>query len=317
MAEGIDVYTKYQQVADFGALRAAGVEFCYVKASDGGTLRDTAGYGPRGRQAGVKMGGYHYAQPGSPEGQADLFVTACESGGLTDLAPALDIESNANIHTWGTQEAIDFSVAFLRRVQSHGYRACLYANNSMLSTIRGPVLSAVPGVYVWCARYGGTPTVAYDVHQYTDAGTLPGVVGTVDRNRGTVPLNQNLSNPVQTGGFTDMSDAYPAPKVLTDGTYRYHVPLANWNKVNGRYIALSTGFSGCSFRVWMQLADGSYVDSPDGVPSGSYGKVLTGTLAADNVHWLGIPADAQSVSADITPSTSDGVPALTIFTDGK
>lgn len=312
MAEGIDVYTKYQQVTDFYAL-ARTRQFCYVKTSDGGATRDTASYGPRGRQAGVKMGGYHYAQPGSPEGQADLFITACESGWLLDLAPALDLEDP---FTPGP-DAADFAIRFLKRVRSKGHRPCLYGNNAMLfgpNGIAAAVRAAVPDVLVWCARYGGDPSGDYDVHQYSDKGTVSGVAGTVDTNRGVLPLNQL---PTSNGGFADMSDAYPTPKVLPDGTYRYHVSCANWNKVNGRYVALSTGFSGCSFQVWMQLADGSYVDSPDDIPSGSWGRVLKGTLAPDNVHWLGIPAGAQSVSVDIKPSTADGVPGLTLFTDGK
>lgn len=126
-----------------------------------------------------------------------------------------------------------------------------------------------------------------------------------------------VDTPSQNRGFTDMSDAYPTPKVLADGSYRYHVSLSNWDKVNGRYVALSTGFSGCEFEVWIQLANGGYVSSPDQIPSGSYGKVLKGTLAPDNVHWLGVPSGAQSVSVQVRPSTADGVPGVTVFTDGK
>src|SRR2546421_3620377 len=91
MAEGIDIYTKYQQVTDWRAVRNGGYEFAYVKVSDGDSNRDDGGYGPAGRRAGLAMGAYHYAQPGDPIAQANRLVDRAQAAGLLDLAPALEI----------------------------------------------------------------------------------------------------------------------------------------------------------------------------------------------------------------------------------
>lgn len=105
------------------------------------------------------------------------------------------------------------------------------------------------------------------------------------------------------------------PTVTSDGKYKFHMTLSNWDKVEGRYISMSCGWSGCSFQVFVKQANGSYIASASQMPSGSYGKTLSATLAADDAHWLGLPDGAQSFSVVITPSTADGVPSVTLFED--
>ncbi len=183
---GIDVYVKYQTVRSWSQVRTAGYEFCYVKASDGSTIRSTGGYGSRGRAAGLLMGSYHYAQPGNARAQADLLIHQARADNLMDLAPALDLEDPFV----PGRDAASFAVAFLRRVRETGNRPCLYGNNTMLSAVLPAVKAAVPDTVVWVARYGGTPTVSYDLWQYTDKGTVPGIAASsVDLNRGALPVN--------------------------------------------------------------------------------------------------------------------------------
>jgi len=190
VAKGIDVFTKYQNVTDWYAVRNAGYEFCYVKVSDGTETRDDDGYGPAGRAAGLAMGAYHYAETGDPVAQANLLVDRAVAAGLTDLAPALDLESPFT----PDQAAIDFAIAFLGQVRARGHTPCLYGNNNMLSTVLAPAKAAVPETRVWVARYGAGPTVAYDVWQWSSSGSVPGIsAGAVDLNRGTIPTNSGGS----------------------------------------------------------------------------------------------------------------------------
>lgn len=187
MAKGIDVYTAYQTVTDWGAVRRAGYEFAYVKVSDGLGTRAVNSYGVKGRAAGVKMGAYHYAQFGDAVTQANLLIDQAERHGLTDLAPALDLE-----HPFvENEQAITFAVLFLKQIVRRGHRPALYANNSMMKTIQGSVRRAVPDTLMWVARYGPQPSVAYDVWQHTQYGHVPGIAAkSVDLNTGIVPLNK-------------------------------------------------------------------------------------------------------------------------------
>lgn len=186
MANGIDVYSAYQTVHNWRSVRNAGYEFCYVKLSDGVSPRNEAGYIGGGKRAGIKMGGYHYAQFGNATTQANYFINRCERYGALDLAPALDLEAPFVAN----QTAINFAVEFCRQVKRRGHRPCLYANNSMMKTVRGPVLAAVPDTIIWVARYGANPSVGWSVWQHSQSGHVPGIsASSVDLNTGAIPLN--------------------------------------------------------------------------------------------------------------------------------
>lgn len=191
MAEGVDLYGLYNEVTDWPAVERAGIEFAWIKLSDGNTNRDDYGYVGAGRSVGIAMGGYHYAQPGDPVAQADRLIGRCLAEGALDLAPALDLEDPFTPNA----AAIQFATRFLLRLAERGYVPCLYANNSMLNGILKPVREAlkaagVTNLKVWAARYGSPLTVPYDVHQYTSTGRVPGIAGDVDRNRGDIPWNR-------------------------------------------------------------------------------------------------------------------------------
>lgn len=273
MANGVDLYTKYQTVTDWAAVRASGIEFAYVKAADGLDPKNTGGWGPAGRRAGVKMGAYLYAQPGTPVSQANLLCDQAFLQGLSDLAPALDIESNAAIYTWGTQEAITFSIAFLNQVKARGYRPCLYGNNSMLTGIRAAVLKAVPETIIWAARYGAQPTVAYDVWQHDDRGVVPGIGGAVDLNVGPIPLNT-------TGGTAPAVDQEETENMSSDRGEA--TPPNEWGvlhiPINGhRYLRIAT-----SYAHTMTIDGITMVDDTPG-STGSNGRTVQagGIVAAD------------------------------------
>lgn len=186
MSAGIDIYTKYQTITDWHAVRHAGYEFAYVKVSDGDEDRPDNGWGPAGRASGVAMGAYHYAQPGDPVSQANRLCDRAIQAGMTDLAPALDIEDPFVRN----QATVDFAVAFIRQVKARGFRPCLYSSNNMLLTIRGPVKIAVPETIIWAARYGAKPTVQYDLWQHADNGHVPGISASgVDLDQGIIPRN--------------------------------------------------------------------------------------------------------------------------------
>lgn len=312
MADGIDVYTRYQTVNDWRAVRTAGKQFCYVKVSDGTTVKDHGNYGINGTAAGVVMGAYHYAQPGDPIRQANILCDQAERAGLTGLAPALDLESPFVANN----VARDFAITFLRQVKARGHRPCLYANNSMLTALLGAVRNAVPDVVVWVARYGATPTVPWDVWQHADNGRVPGIAASsVDLNTGAIPYN--IQKSAGEKSILDMSNTQLQATVGADGVYRYHCNLSNWDKVSGYYVSMGSGWGGCEFEVFVKKANDEYVATPAEMPSGSYGKVLKASLAKDDVHWLGLPSGAKSFSVTIKRQDNDTVPSVNLFTDGK
>lgn len=203
MAKGIDVYGKYQTVTSWPKVRATGYEFAYIKMSDGETDRDDYGYTAQGKNAGLAMGGYHYAQFGNPISQAQRIMRRCRDEGALDLAPALDLEDPFK----PDQTAVNFANAFLEEIASEGYRKCLYANNSMMSYLL-PRVNTEGGIK-WVAKYSSVkPTVPYDVWQHSQSGVVPGIVQLTDLNDGDIPWN-SIQNVVVPGGVSDMGFAVP------------------------------------------------------------------------------------------------------------
>lgn len=195
MVEGLDVYGRYNNVTNWGSVNGA-KDFVWVKVSDGTTVINGLGvnydYGYVGpaRANGLPAGGYHYAQFGDAVAQANIFIDRCEALGAVDIAPMLDLESPFV----ADQTAINFAIAFCNRVIARGHKPALYANNSMLTTIRAPFKAAVPSAYIVVARYGANPTVTYDDWQFTSSGTCSGVVGNVDLDTGIFPVNVRPAN---------------------------------------------------------------------------------------------------------------------------
>lgn len=193
MPEGIDIYSSYQTVKDWGKVRAADITWCYQKVSDGLTTRTPQSVA-EGKKAGVLQGGYHFSQPGSPVDQANLLLSQCNKYGLFDLNPCLDLEDNppsSNKPNIPDSQKADWAVAFGRRIFESGNGFTVYANNSDWQLVQTKLIAALPNTFRWVARYGAAPTVTYHAWQYTSSGSCPGIVSDgLDRNKGSIPLNK-------------------------------------------------------------------------------------------------------------------------------
>ena len=109
---GIDV-SAIQGAIDWPAVRASGIEFAYVKASEGAGytdprfLRNVQG----ALEAGLAVGAYTFARPdskpGDAEREAEYFASLCRGLGLT-MPGMLDLESKgllsgAGVLAWASQ----------------------------------------------------------------------------------------------------------------------------------------------------------------------------------------------------------------------
>lgn len=183
--DGIDIYRKFQTVTDWAAVRASGKAFAYLKGTDGLTTRDTGDWPKRARAAGIAVGLYGYAQPGTAADQYDLLLRTAVDRAAVDLAPALDLE---NPFVPGNQ-AVAFAVAWLQRAVSIGWMPVYYANDSMMTYTLPAIRAAVPTVWPWIARYGAQPKNPFRTWQHSSSGTVPGITASaVDLDTGDIPL---------------------------------------------------------------------------------------------------------------------------------
>jgi lysozyme len=200
MIKGIDV-SKWQGISsiDWPALRAAGVEFAFIKATEGalapGTDDATAiaqfGLDPAFRWnwnaaqlAGIARGAYHFARPdlgNTPEAEADWFLSVVNPPTLaTGDMLAVDGEMGAGQYgSW-------YSRCLGQVRAGSGYPPLLYGSPNYLARV-GVTFAVVHGSYgLWLAEWpaggladgipappAGWPVVAF--WQYGSAGALPGL----------------------------------------------------------------------------------------------------------------------------------------------
>ena len=187
---GIDA-ARYQGLIDFRTARSAGVNFAWLKATEGGDFIDS-GFEQNSRAAraaGVPVGGYHFyyfCRPASEQARWFIKNVPRRRG---DLPPVLDIEWN---HTSPScqlrppaQTVRDEMRVFLRALSDHyGTRPVIYTT---VDFWHENALDQFTGYDMWLRSVAGHPSGRYPgarwtFWQYSGTGVVPGVPGTVDMN---------------------------------------------------------------------------------------------------------------------------------------
>lgn len=192
----IDV-SRYQGAIDWAQVAAAGYKGAMLKTvstnrkfskrADGlyidPTFEDNY---KNARAAGLDVGVYYYTYATSEAmADAELSLLADALRGKTlEMPVAVDVE-DSKFRVLGKQALTDLTAYALKKVEDMGFYAQLYTYTSFAKTrlyMGGASLSPYD---VWLADYTGkTPAVtfAYNAHQHTSKGSVPGISGNVDLN---------------------------------------------------------------------------------------------------------------------------------------
>lgn len=188
--QGIDV-SEWQGNIDFNAVREAGIEIVYIKASEGTDYIDhyfEANY--RGAiDSGLDVGFYHFVTARSVEEaeQEARFFASVISSKQTDCRLAMDFESFGNL---SVEEINEISEAFLTTLEEvTGKELVIYSDASNTRDIFSRELAeAYP---IWIADYfvqepfDNGKWETWVGFQYTDRGRISGISGSVDRDEFT------------------------------------------------------------------------------------------------------------------------------------
>lgn len=196
---------------DWTKVRGAGESFTFVKATEGVGFvsKSFSADWQASRAAGLVRGAYHFARPavGTAVAQADYFVAIV--GGFSspgDLPPVLDLEVNggltpAQLAVWTGQ--------WLTEVRARSGRTpIVYTSPNFWATSMNNSKAFV-SYPLWVARYGSAPSALvwprWTFWQYTQVGTVPGVVGAIDRNlfNGSLDELRAMANLPAAGGTVD------------------------------------------------------------------------------------------------------------------
>jgi len=187
---GIDV-SKYQNQIDWGLVQKAGIEFAFIKATEGADRRDErfSENWQNAKAAGLVRGAYHfYYFCRSAEEQAAWFIANVPKE-AESLPPVLDMEWNHLSPTCKIRPPADVirreMRTFLRLVENHyGRQAIIYTT---IDFFERNGLQEFKNQPLWLRSVAGHPNEKYGVRswafwQYTGTGIIPGIHDVVDIN---------------------------------------------------------------------------------------------------------------------------------------
>lgn len=187
---GIDV-SRWQGAIDWPSVRAAGVAFAYIKATEGGDHADPSfpDNWQGAARAGLPRGAYHFYYFCRPaEEQARWFIQHVPRDPAA-LPPVLDLEWNHRSRTCTHRPDAATVRAEARRfldilTTHYGQRPVVYTT---VDFYRDTGIGALPGTEFWLRSVANHPSTVYPGQrwtfwQYTGTGRVPGVRGPVDIN---------------------------------------------------------------------------------------------------------------------------------------
>ena len=237
---GMDV-SSYDTGVDFATAHANGIDFAFVRVSDGTQYPDPLfdQYWPAARAGGVIRGVYQFFRPAEdPIAQADLLLAKMGPLEPDDLPPVIDLETNGGLSqaevVASVQKWIDHVAA------ATGRTPIIYAGlYSWPDLTGGADMTAHP---LWVAQYTSAacpniprPWTRWAFWQDSDTGSVKGVPGSnldVDVFNGTRDDLINFIDPKpcssipSTGGVIDNGD--PCMATGGPGSYLRHVDAAGF-----------------------------------------------------------------------------------------
>lgn len=180
---GVDL-SEYQADVDMAVLKGQGIEFAYLKASEGSSHRDSrfAQNWANAQAAGLPAGAYHFFSYDSPgSNQAKNFIEAVGPELHGRLLPAVDVEYYGDKETNPPAKAdvVRELRAFIDALESqYGVKPIIYTRADIHDKYLAGEFDAYP---IWMASFYAPIWLSYrgdwTIWQYLDNGRLEGYSG--------------------------------------------------------------------------------------------------------------------------------------------
>ncbi len=191
--DGVDI-SHWQGTVSWTKVDSAGVQFAFMKATEGTSYRDPklATNWTGAAAVGVYRGAYHFARPsvGSAGTQAQHYVSTVTRSRFDEpgsLPPVLDLEATGGLSATQLRSWVSRWLTTVEQLT--GRTPIVYVSPSFWTDHLGNS-TAFTRYPLWIAHYtsasqpripGGWPRWTF--WQYTSSGTVSGIAGQVDKNR--------------------------------------------------------------------------------------------------------------------------------------
>jgi len=178
---GIDV-SRYQGSIDWNAVVNSGIDFAYIKCSEGISLSDSNyEYNHKNaKKAGLLTGVYHFFRPKqSGNQQAEWFLSNYREK-LNDLPVMIDVEQLDNVSPTKMRAEL---YSFIHKIEKHTQKKIVIysGKNFYTNHLQGYFNDKI----LWIANYNPYPQIGnlnWMFWQYTEIGRVPGINHKVDIN---------------------------------------------------------------------------------------------------------------------------------------
>ncbi len=199
---GLDC-SKYQKDINWKLAKADGIDFAFVKITEGTTGHEDAVYNVKNRvldaqKNGVKIGYYHFARPGNvsvPENDAKEEVQNVLNHlsvlPKANLPLVLDLESYSDTMLWTDkiEHMNRYISTFINTLKQNNINTIFYSYKNFADTNTNPIFGTYP---LWLAAYLKNPEISlplipngwneWQIWQFTETGKINGYTGDIDLN---------------------------------------------------------------------------------------------------------------------------------------
>jgi lysozyme len=189
---GIDI-SRYQPKIEWSALTASGIQFCFIKATEGARDVDASfrQHWEGAAKAGLVRGAYHFFRPQIPVStQADSFARTVGQLLPGDLPPALDLEGTAGWVDIPPANRASLALNMLGALETRLHATPIVYASPWFATEMLKCHAALARFPIWIAQYTEehTPSIpkpwsSWTFWQHSQSGSLPGISGPVDLDR--------------------------------------------------------------------------------------------------------------------------------------
>jgi len=183
---GIDI-SHHQGNPDFKRVRAAGIDYVMLKATEGVNYVDPcfAANATAAIAAGLPIGVYHFLRAGSAADQARDCLTAIKPYKIT-WPVAVDVENppkGTELSDLGRDKLTDLALDVCSRIKAAGYQPMIYSNYNWLYVAKLLDVNRIKAanIPIWMAWYNkATPadtdrSALCDMWQYASDGKVDGI----------------------------------------------------------------------------------------------------------------------------------------------
>lgn len=179
--KGIDI-SAHNGVVDFNQIVKSGIQFVYIKATEGATFKDSRFHSnyKKARKSGLKVGAYHFFKFNTDGGLQALNIIHSLKGKHLDLPIAIDIEEYTNNKGTPTEVVISQISSLTKTLSTHNLPFLFYTNKNGYYRFIKSQFDKYP---LWICSFSNPPINAkWTFWQHSHKGMVKGISGDTDLN---------------------------------------------------------------------------------------------------------------------------------------